>query len=532
MTQIKQLLLLRQQGHGIKMIARTLGISKNTVKSYLIKFDALTDNQGVKQTTKDLVNLANPLLEARFHPGNPAYKDDRYDHFKAHLPFYLKELKGVGVNKQLLWEEYKQQNPPNGGYGYSQFCFHLHQQQVASKPSMVLEHQPAEKLFIDFAGKQLGYIDKETGEEIMCQVFVACLPYSDYCFVMAVESQSTTDFLYALSCCLQDLGGVPRALVPDNLKAAVVKANRYEPTINTAMEDFANHYQTTVVPARVRKPQDKALVENAVKLIYSRVYAKLRKLQFFDLHSLNRAIREKVKDHNQTRMQQKPYCREEKFLAEEKPILLPLPIEKFELKSYTELTVAKNNHVYLSENKHYYSVPYRLMGAKVKVIYTKGMVYIFSKGEQVALHIRDYRQGGYTTERMHLCSQHQHYRDRSPAYYIDLAANKSKPLHVLITLIFDQNRYPEQLYKTCDGLLNLQRKTEATLLDKACQMAIDHQNYTYSFVKRVLENKMTDQESAPPDKPLPEHENIRGKRYYQNQHSNDHQDLQLNPTIQ
>ena len=155
---------------------------------------------------------------------------------------------------------------------------------------MTLEHHPGDKLYIDFAGKLLSYIDKETGEEISVQVFVACLPYSDYAFAMAVPSQKTDDFIHALQCCLKDLGGVPQTLVPDNLKAAVVKASRYEPTINKVLEDFANHYTTTVTPARVRKPQDKALVENQVKLIYSRVYAKIRHQQFFDITSLNKAI--------------------------------------------------------------------------------------------------------------------------------------------------------------------------------------------------------------------------------------------------
>lgn len=515
MSKVKQLLILYQQGKGKKTIASTLGLSKTTVKSYLNKLEILRSSaNGDKAfTIAELIKLENPVLEAKFHPGNPAYKDDRYDLFIANMNFFLEELKRTGVNKRLLWEEYRQQNPD--GYGYSQFCYHLHQQQVASRPSMVLVHKPAEKLFIDFAGKKLHYKDKETGELIECQIFVACLPYSDYSFVMAVESQSVMDFLHALACCLQNLGGVPQAIVPDNLKAAVIKANRYEPSINKVLEDFANHYGTTVVPARAKRPQDKALVENQVKLVYSRVYAKLRNMQFFDLHSLNQAIAEKVKAHNQTRMQQKPYCREERFLAEEKKLLSPLPSEKFEIKSYRELQVAKNNHIFLSENKHYYSVPYRLIGSKVKVVYTRSMVYIFSKGQQIAVHIRSYQKGGYTSDPDHLCSQHQHHRDRSPDYYIRQAKKRSAVLHQLITLIFTQNRYPEQLYRTCDGIFGLHRKTEQDSFDKACRMAIDYQNYTYTFIKNILENKMTEQESVLPDKPLPRHNNLRGKEHYQ-----------------
>jgi transposase len=517
MSQIKQLILLHQQGHGKKMIARTLGMSKNTVKSYLEKLHLLTTENASQLTVDELTKLENPVLEAKFHPGNPAYKDnDRYDHLMSRMVYYAKEMNRTGVNKKLLWEEYRAQTAH--GYGYSQFCWHIQQQQVASKsPSMVLEHHPADKLFIDFAGKKLHYIDKETGEQIACQVFVACLPYSDYCFVMALHSQSVEDFLHALSCCLQELGGVPKALVPDNLKAAVIKASKYEPHINRVLEDFANHYSTTVVPARARHPKDKALVENQVKLIYSRVYAKLRHVQFFDLASLNKAIADKVREHNQTRMQQKPYSREERFLAEESKLLSALPEDRFEIKSYCELKVAKNNHIYLSENKHYYSVPHQLIGAIMKVVYTRGMVYIFHKGEQVAVHIRNYKQGGYTTDKEHLCSQHQHYRDRSPDYYIKQAGNKSEVLQRLITLIFTQNRYPEQLYKTCDGLFSLQRKTQDDKFESACQIAIEYQNYSYTFIKNILKNSMTEPPASLSDKALPQHVNLRGKDYYQQQ---------------
>ena len=143
-------------------------------------------------------------------------------------------------------------NVPNS---HTQFCYHLNQQEVAARPSAVLHHDPADKLYIDFAGKTLSYIEKSTGEIIRCQVFVACLPYSDYWFAMAVRSQSVEDFIYAPTCCLNHLGGVPKALVPDNLKAAVIKADRYEPDINTALDDLANHYGITVVPARARKPK-------------------------------------------------------------------------------------------------------------------------------------------------------------------------------------------------------------------------------------------------------------------------------------
>jgi transposase len=506
MSQIKQLIQLHHQGKSIKNIARSLGMSKNTVKVYLQKIASSELN------LQALLKLDDPILEGAFHAGNPAYKDERYGHFIGKLDYFEKELGRIGVTKHLLWEEYRQAYPL--GYSHSQFCFHLTQQLIARKPSMVLQHIAGEKLFIDFAGSRLSFIDRETGQIIYCQVFVACLPYSDYSFCMAVRSQCVEDFIYALDCCLRDIGGAPKVLVPDNLKAAIIKASNYEPDVNIALEDFANHYGTTVIPARPRKPKDKALVENQVKLIYTRVYAKLRNQQFFDLASLNTAIREKIRDHNQTRMQQKPYCREENFLANEKHLLGLLPEESFEMKYYRELKVAKNNHIYLAKDKHYYSVPFAFTGSQVQVIYTRTMVKIYAKGAQIAVHVRDYKMGGYTSNKEHLCSNHNHYLGRSPDYYKAKAKERSETLHQLVQLVFEQQRHPEHLYRTCDGLLSMQRKTDKEIFKKACQMAIEHKNYSYSFVLNILKNKMTEQQQTKQDQPLPGHINIRGKAYY------------------
>lgn len=494
------------EGKGIKHIARTLSISKNTVKGYLLK---------VSQNPVDiqaLLKLEDTELEAKLFPGNPAYKDLRYETLKHKLEYYAKELKRVGVTRMVLWEEYIQSYP--NGYGYSQFCYHLHQYLNNQKPSMVLSHNPGEKLYIDYAGKKLSYVDRHTGEIISVQVFVACLPYSDYCFALAVKSQSIGDFIYALNCCLQDLGGVPQTLVPDNLKAAVIKTSPYEPNVNRALEDFANHYATTVTPARPRKPKDKALVENQVKLIYSRVYAKIRDQTFFDLASLNRAIKERVKAHNQTRMQQKDHCREEKFLADEKQTLRQLPADAFEIKYYRSHKVAKNNHIYLGEDKHYYSVPYAYMGVQVKVVYTHDTVRVYSKTKCIAIHTRSYKKGGYSTQKEHLCSHHQHYKQRSPTYYLQKGYKHSETLYRYMEALFKQDKYPEQLYRTCDGILNLARKTDARTFTKACEIALENNNYSYQFLKQILENRMTGNMEQVPEKPLPNHHNIRGAESY------------------
>ena len=506
MSQVKQILQLHHNGKKKKEIARILKVSVNTVKSYLRKVDML------KMDVPSLLALEDPVLEARLHAGNPSYKENiRYDHFINKIPYFFEELKKTGVTRHLLWEEYRQAYPK--GYGYTQFCFHLAQQKKVANPSMVIPHKPGEKIYIDFTGKTTHYIDRETGEVITCQVFVACLPYSDYAFVMAVRSQCVEDFIYSLRCCLEAFGGVPEIMVPDNLKSAIVKANRYEPGVNQVLEDFANHYQTTVVPTRVCSPQDKALVENQVKMIYTRVFARLRNVQFFDIQSLNAAITDKTRDHNQTRMQQKKYCREEQFLSKEKPLLSPLPEEPFEIKYYRKLTVAKNNHVLLQQDKHHYSVPYQYIGSKVKVIYTRSMVYFYIKGELVAIHPRVYHPG-YSTSPDHLCSTHRHYLDRSPEYYLQKALKISPELHELFSLMFAQKRHPEQVYRSCQGILSLQRKTSEATFKKACSMAMEVEQYTYGFIQNIIKNKMTEIPEIPKKDTLPEHKNIRGKAYY------------------
>ncbi|MGH2622879.1 MAG: IS21 family transposase, partial [Sphingobacterium sp.] len=354
MSQIKQLIRLYQGGSGIKTIARILGMSKNTVKSYLKKMADGGFNTG------ELLKQDDPLLERSFHSGNPAYKADKFEYLKSRLDYYEKELRRTGVTKLLLWREYIENDPT--GYSYPQFTYHLRQQLVSRKGSMVMEHSPGDKLYIDFSGKKLHYIDRTTGELVACEVFVACLPFSDYGFAIAVPSQQTPDFLYALSRCLEVIGGVPNAIVPDNLKAAVIKADKYEPILNQSMEDFANHYGTVVVPARAGRPKDKSLVENQVKMIYTRV--------------------------------------------------------RFELKYYTELKVGNNGHIYLQRNKHFYSVPFTYIGIKVKIIYTRSMISIYCQGKQIATHIRSYKENAYTTLAAHLKSEHQAYKKRSHENYL------------------------------------------------------------------------------------------------------------------
>jgi len=511
MSQIKQLLQMHKQGIGRKQIARVLGISKTTVKSYLDKVE------GSKLDIDRLLAMEDPALESQFHAGNPSYKDPRYIYLESRLLHYVKELSRKGVTKYLLWQEYRQEcvGKHNGGYAYTQFCYHLGQLMVARMPSAVLVHEPGEKLYVDYAGDPLCYIDRDTGEVIGCQVFVACLPFSDYCFAHVCRHQTTDEFVEALVSCLAHLGGVPRVLVPDNLKAAVIQASRYQPELNRVLEDFANHYGIAVIPARVAKPRDKALCENQVKLLYRRVYAHLRNETFFDLSSLREAVERKVREHNQTRMQQKPYCRQERFLAEERPALQALPEKPFQIKHYRWYTVAKNGHIYLSEDRHYYSVPYCWTGQKVQVIYTLTMVSVYIRGACVATHVRDFTAGGYTSVKAHLPSAHQHWLERSPAYYLGKAREKSPELVRFFEGIFAGNRPPEHHYRSCEGILSLERKTATDVFYRALDIALENRMYSYPSVMNLIRNDAWNRQEQTVVEPLPEHDNIRGKTYYQ-----------------
>ena len=501
---------MHRQGMGRKQIARALGISKTTVKSYLDKIEA------GRMEVDRLLEMEDPLLEGQFHAGNPAYKDPRYLYLESRIERYVRELPRRGVTKYLLWQEYRQECLTAGhtGYSYTQFCYHLNQLMIARTPTAVLVHQPGEELYVDYAGDRLHYVDRDTGEIIHCPVFVACLPFSDYCFAMVCRSQSADEFVEALVACLTHIGGVPRILVSDNLKAAVIRANRYQPELNQVLDDFANHYGMAVLPARVRRPRDKALCENQVKLVYQRVYAHLRNRQFFDLPSLREAVFGKVREHNQTRMQQKPYCRQEHFLAEEHPTLNPLPEEPFRIKHYRRYTVAKNGHICLSEDQHYYSVPYCWIGQKAQVIYTATVVSVYVHNQCVATHVRNMTQGGYSTVKEHLSSHHRFWMDRSPDYYMALAIEKSATLVRLFEGIFAGNLPPEHHYRTCDGVLSLQRKTPEDIFERAVKTALDNEMYSYSSVMNLIRNDAGNRQEQTVDKLLPPHQNIRGKEYY------------------
>lgn len=516
MSKIKQVLRLHKDGVSNREIARQLDLYKGTVNKYvnLAKADS--------KSLDELLCLDEPELEHRFCGGNPAYTDKRFDDLSTRLAYIVSELGRKHTTMYLLWEEYRECNPE--GYSYTQFCYHVKQYIEASgdtKVSLPLSpfREGGKELFVDFSGDKLPCIDPDTGEEVMSEVFVASLPASDFGFAMAVGSQRTEDFIYAMECCFRALGGVPSIIVTDNLKAAVIKADRYEPDINQVMLDFTNHYGCVHIPARAHSPKDKALVEDHVQIIYHRVFATLRNMTFFSREEQNRAIAEKMRLHNQKRMQRMPYTREERFLSIDKPNLKPLPATPFEIKYRTRLTVLPNSHVYMGRDRAYYSVPFRLVGQKANVIYTRVLVTIYDKdGLRVAVHPRATKQGQYVTLPEHMPSYYENYVNLSPQKYIRRAAAISQTFASVIDGVFKRNTDvpPETFYKSCDGLFHLQSVTEPALFERACAAALEFDRCQYSFIKNLVESKCAGISSRE-DEPVlfPEmHDNIRGKEYY------------------
>jgi len=511
MSTVKQVLRLHSQGKSKLEIARITGLSRNTVKKYI----RLSEECNFSQNR--ILGCDDEKLEYTLFEGKKPDHSTRYIDFKGQLDYLLAELKRPRVTRRLLWIEYKKRDP--GGFEYSQFCYHLQQAEKARQVTMVINHEVGDMLYVDFAGKTWAVYDGEDQQATKKQIFVATLGYSQYGYVEAVESQRTEDFIAALNRCFTYYGGVPKGIMPDNLKAAVIKTDRFEPKLNQVLEDFANHYGTTIIPARSAKPRDKSLAENLVKHTYSQIFAPLRNQKFYDLHSLNEAIAERLSIYNEKLFQGRTYSRHERFITEEKQALTELPVQRFLLKKYRRITVQKNAHILLTEDHHYYSVPYAYIGKRARVIYTHNTVNVYFQSKLIASHVRNKKPYKYTTVAKHLPSHFQNYQDRSPDYYLKWAFSKGPDVVQIIEKILNQRKHPEQAYRTCDGIKHLSHKVDQDIFKNACRIAVEYGCYQYGFIKALIENGMTDQVLDLPktSTPRPNHENIRGKDYYQNQ---------------
>jgi len=507
MSKLRQMLRLYSQGESKLKISELTGVSRNTLKRYLKIYERLGLSIAYIEEKSD------QELDYLFGENLLPAPTDRYKTLESLFPKIEKDLKKRGVTRQILWERYIAIHPD--GYKPSQFKYHYQQWLKRSKPVMHIEHIAGDKMYIDYAGEKLHTVDAETGEITDVEVFISVLGASQLTYVEATLSQRKEDFITCCEHALFYYGGVPLAIVPDNLKSAVIKSDRYEPTLNQAFENFASHYSTTILPARAYKPKDKSLVEGAVRIAYRRIYSVLDDKVFHTLEDLNVAIKEIVELHNNTKLTDRPYSRRALFEDVERCALNPLPGLAFEFKRQQQSTVSVNGHVCLKEDKHYYSVPYQYIGKKVKLLYTSTRVEIFYNYASLTVHQRERRPYGYTTNIEHLASTHKYLTEWNPDRFIKWAQTIDESVKQFVMCLMDSKTHPEQSYKACQGVLGYERKVGRERLINACKRAIEYENYSYNAIKSILENQLDQLKKTEVSTEIPQHENIRGENYYQ-----------------
>jgi transposase len=507
MNKLRIILRLHTEGKSKLFISKYCGLSRNTVKKYIKQFKL------GKLTYEQVAEMSNSHLHTLFQNDEEKPVKERLEVLQKRFIGMQKSLSKHGVTLYRLWEEYISEHPE--GYKYTQFRIYYRRWKGCTNVSMRINHKAGDKMEVDYSGKKLNIINKETGEIQAVEVFVSILGASQLIYVEASESQAKENFITSVENALQYYGGVPCAIVPDNLKSAVTKSHRYEPKINSTFEDFAEHYSTTILPARVYKPKDKALVEGAVKIVYSSIYASLREREFYNLDQLNEAIQVELEILNNRKFRNRPYSRRELFNELEKQILKPLPLTRYEVREICWVTIMKNGHFCLRKDNHYYSVPYGYTGKKVKVTYTSKQVEVYYNYRCIASHKRLKSPYNYTTDTEHLASTHKFISQWNPAYFLKWAANISPDVELLIQNILEKKPHPEQAYRSCIGILSLNKKVGRERLGKACARAISYGLYNYKTVVNILERGLDNLDLEQEiEHDQPKHNNIRGKKYY------------------
>jgi len=504
---LRQVIRLKKDGISNRKIAESLKISRNTVNEYVRFFETFQLNY------EELLELDDKSIYELF-PKESEIETYRFNELSSFFTYFEKELKKPGCTLQVLWREYINKHP--NGYKHSQFNYHFNIWREKKRTSCKLEHKSAECLFVDYTGKKLSYIDKSTGEIIGVNVFVAVLPASSYTFVVASATQSKEDFIDALNKCLLYLGGVPKAIVSDNLKSAVTKSHKYEPTINRTIKDFAMHYGCVIDPTRPYSPQDKAMVEGAVKLVYQRIFYPLSNFTFFSLRDINNEISPLLEQYNNYTLSLQNSTRQQEFLSFEKEFLQALPDETYEIKQFKRLKVQKMGYIYLSDDKHYYSTPFKHIGHHVDVQYSHSIVEIFYERERIALHKRDYRNGKYTTNSDHLTSSHKAYSQWSLSFFQDKAKLIGEFTWLYITDLIQSRPYPETAYKQSWGILMLSKQYSYDRIENACKRVQNQENKTYFTIENILKKGLDkeDIEDQTNEYHIPNHLNIRGANAY------------------
>ena len=510
MRKLKEVLRLRGLGHSDRSIARSLNIGRSTVRRYRKRADE------VGLSWPAAAELAESELEARLFPAPDPSNGPRPlpDWVQVH-----KELRRNGVTLELLWIEYKAVHPE--GYQYSRFCDLYRQWRGTLDVVLRQEHRAGEKIFVDYAGHTVPVVDPETGEVREAQVFVAALGASNFTYAEATWTQSLVDWTASHVRMFEYVGGVAKALVPDNLRAGVTRACRYDPDINPTYQELATHYGTTVLPARPREPRDKAKVETSVQIVERWVLAPLRNHTFFSLAELNHEISRLLKALNDRPFQKLEGTRRSLFEALDRPALGPLPTTRYEFAERKSARVNIDYHIQV--DGHLYSVPHQLVRQQVEVRLAAQTIEVFHDGRRIAAHLRGFRKGAFTTDPSHRPKAHAEHLEWTPSRLIRWAEKSGPHTAAVVSRILQDRPHPEHGYRACLGIMRLGKRYLAQRLEAACRRALDIGGVSYRSISSILKNGLdrlpAEDEQASLDLPQ-NHENLRGSSYYSTPPSN------------
>ena len=505
MRKVKEVLRLKfDGGQTNRRIARSCHISRPTVADYLLRFEE------ADLTWPAAATLDDTTLEHKLFPPVPAAATPQRpvpDWGEVH-----RELRRKGVTLTLLWHEYKVASPD--GYQYSWFCDRYRAWSAKLNVVMRQEHRAGEKLFVDYAGQTVEVVDRRTGEIRAAQIFVAVLGASSYTYAEATWTQQLPDWIGSHVRAFAFFGGVPELAVPDNLRSGVSKAHRYAPDLNPTYMDLASHYGVAVLPARVRKPRDKAKAEAGVLLVERWILAALRNRTFFSLEEVNREIARLLERLNTRPFKKLPGSRRELFEQLDRPALRPLPAQPYEYAEWKKVRVNIDYHVEI--DGHYYSVPYQLVGKQLEARYSERTVECFHKGRRVASHVRSHLKGRHTTVAEHMPASHRQYAEWTPQRLIRWAEKTGPATAGVIQTILERRAHPQQGFRSALGIMRLGKRFGEERLEAACRRALTLGACSYKSIESILRQGL-DRKALPEQQDLElsiTHENIRGADYY------------------